>query len=78
MTLYSCAYREDGTQVLGNLDGQTSFISVRDYQRTHQYKALKSGHDRPRHPRIAYWQIEDSLGHVFEVIPNPTRSSECT
>jgi hypothetical protein len=41
MKYYVEAYRSDGSQVLGNLDGQ-AVIRARDYKRTNIYKRLKS------------------------------------
>jgi hypothetical protein len=53
---YVEAYRSEGAQVLGNLDGQGSL-----FHRTLHYKALLSGNNRPKWPRIAFWRVVDSV-----------------
>lgn len=69
MPLYICAFRKDGGQILGNLDGQAS-IKASAYRRTLAYKHLRS-QSRPAYVKVAYWEIQNSLGTVLETIENP-------
>lgn len=68
MTVYVEAFRSDGSRVLGNLDGQTSFIGVRDHKRTDHYKALKAK-SLSVSRAVAFWRIVDEKGRVLETIP---------
>jgi hypothetical protein len=66
---YIEAYRSEGDQVLGNLDGQTSYSGPL-FHRTLHYKALLSGDNRPKWPRIAFWRVVDDRGHLLKTIRN--------
>ena len=46
------AYYEDGTEILGNLDGQ-ALRTCKDYRRLSIYKAIKSGQFK----RPAQWRV---------------------
>ena len=67
MTIYVEAYREDGSQILGNLDGQFAYYG-KDYFRTAHYKALRSG-EPIRHRRVHHWQVMQN-GRCIRVITN--------
>ena len=69
MRTYIQAYRQDGSQILGNLDGQDS-LDARDYRRTTRYRALHGGTFH-RCPRVAYWRVVRD-DKVLETIPNPS------
>lgn len=56
MTYYIEAFRKDGSQILGNLDGQNA-LRVRDYKRTRAYKQLINKLPRPAYKNVAYWLI---------------------
>jgi hypothetical protein len=66
-TVYVEAYDDVGNQRLGNLDGQKSFIGVKDYKRTHHYKALHNGTMRAA-KYITFWRIVDNKGKILETI----------
>ena len=68
MRTYFEAYRADGSQVLGNLDGQ-GVTKAKNYQKTTWYKALRDGVRRPLWPKIAYWIVMQG-GHPVEKIIN--------
>ena len=69
MGIYCFAYRADGSQILGNLDMQTSYSGVRKYRRTAHYKALKAG-DYSVSRAVAFWRIVDGARNdaVIETI----------
>ena len=69
MTVYFYAYRADGSQILGNLDMQTSYVGVRDYRRTMHYKALRAGNYSVSRA-VAFWRIVDGARNdaVLETI----------
>ncbi len=69
MPLYICAFRKDGSQILGNLDGQAS-ITAGVYRRANAYKHLHSP-SRPAYVKVAYWEVQNPLGTVLERIDNP-------
>lgn len=67
MITYVEAYRADGTQILGNLDGQYAYRG-RDYFRTDHYKALRDG--KPiKHTRVHHWHVVQA-GRVIKIILN--------
>lgn len=68
MRTYIEAYRADGSQILGNLDGQTS-RDVRDIKRTHLYKALVSGKGRPKWVHVKHWCVFQGT-RILTWIPN--------
>lgn len=66
--IYVEAYRPDGTQMLGNLDGQTARPTKRHLE------ALHRGHwpsGQPVSFRAAYWLVVNELGGVRQRIRNP-------
>lgn len=67
MTYYVEAYYEDGSPVLGNCDGQ-GVIRCRNIRRTKHYRHLRKAKAEGRHPRVAYYQIVDDHGRIFETI----------
>lgn len=67
MTTYIEAFRSDGSQILGNLDGQTAFVGVRDYRRTGHYKALKANALSVSRA-VSFWRVVDHKGNVLETI----------
>lgn len=73
--IYIEAYRQDGSEILGNLDGQT-VIRGRFYRRSKAYKSLRYGIDRPRYDRVSVWRVVDEYGNVLETFPNHLKSWE--
>lgn len=67
---YFEAFREDGSEILGNCDGQRS-IDVRDPARTAHFRRLCTGEDRPKWNNVSYWKLVDASGNVYAVINNP-------
>lgn len=67
MTIYVEAFRSDGSQILGNLDMQTSYIGVRDHKKTQHYKCLKTGNYRVSRA-VSFWRVVDSSGRILETI----------
>lgn len=65
---YCKAYRADGSQILGNCDGQTVYRG--QYRRTKHYKALVSGENRPKWETVRYWRIVDESGTFLKYVPN--------
>ncbi len=63
MRYYIEAFRADGTQILGSLDGH----GVLDKH----VKALLSGIGRPKWPRVACWRIVRADGRIDSEIANP-------
>jgi hypothetical protein len=55
MITYVEAYRADGSQILGNLDGQFAYRG-KDYFRTAHYRALRDG-TPIKHRRVHHWQV---------------------
>ena len=58
------AFRADGSQILGNGDGQGA-IHAAAYRRTNYYKQLKAG---TISKRPAYWRIVTEQGLVLGTI----------
>ncbi len=69
MRYYVEAFRPDGSQILGNLDGQTVLRTFSPSTSRH-YKSLVSGEGRPKHPRVAFWRIVDDKGIVWSQVNN--------
>jgi hypothetical protein len=68
--IYVSAHREDGSSILGNLDGQGR-ISAKNYRRTNHYKSLhgRQGPDKFNKHRPYYWCIRNGYdGPVLETI----------
>ncbi len=61
MKVYIEAFRADGSQILGNLDGQAAIVA-RDYKQTHAYKYAKLGLIK----RVAKYRVIDTSGRVLE------------
>lgn len=61
MKHYVEAYQADGSQILGNLDGQ-AVLHAKDPRRTKHFKRLESGQDRPTHSRVYRWRVEPANG----------------
>lgn len=68
MTYYIEAFRVDGSQVLGNLDGQAS-LKAKYYRRTDHYFNLRFGHIKVM-DYIHHWNVVDVSGRVLETIIN--------
>lgn len=73
---YIEAYRVDGSQVLGNLDGQAC-LRVKKYQRTNHYFNLKHGIIKVMKD-IHHWKVVDASGKVLETFNNPNFKPEVT
>lgn len=71
---YIEAYRADGSQVLGNLDGQAC-LRVKKYQRTKHYFNLKHGIIKVMKD-IHHWKVVDVSGNVVETFNNPNFKPE--
>ena len=73
MSYYIEAFRADGTQIFGNLDGQASLRGVRYYRRTLAYRHIagKFTGITPKYPRVRFWQVFDFGGQICETIYNP-------
>jgi hypothetical protein len=67
--VYLEAYRADGTQILGNMDGQ-AVIRARRYERTLAYKnaVLRVANYHQRGGRVASYKVVDEAGRLLEVI----------
>lgn len=65
---YVQAHYSDGTQKLGNLDGQSSLSA--NYKKTSHYKNLKSGSFKASN-QVHHWKIVDSNNKEIEKIMNP-------
>lgn len=76
MTTYIEAYRADGSQVLGNLDGQAS-LKARYYRRTDHYHKLRYGHIKVS-KYVHHWHVVDVDGKVLETIINIHYKQEIT
>lgn len=64
MRIYVEAYRGDGSQILGNGDGQTIYRDLKDYRRTKHYQALVRGFWK----RPAYWRIVTDRDVLLETV----------
>ena len=73
MRFYVEAYRADGSQILGNLDGQT-VLHCRYPSRTKHVQRLQSGRDRPTWPRVHKWVVVDGAGKAHTAILNKWRN----
>lgn len=71
-SVYFEAYRADGSQILGNLDGQYVHCGPM-YQRTRHYRRLKNGNDRPLWARVHHWKVTVN-DRVLETIENKWRN----
>ena len=67
MKYYVEAYYEDGSEILGNCDGQT-VLRCRNPRRTKHYRHLRDAIAINRHPRVAYYKIVDQFGRLFETL----------
>jgi len=67
MKYYIEAYYADGSQILGNMDGQ-GVLHCRQYRRTDHYKFLKNG--LRKCPVVAYWKIVTDSGRELEILNN--------
>jgi hypothetical protein len=70
MKYYIEALRADGTQILGNLDGQ-AVLDCQEPYRTKHVKSLLSSLGRPAWPSVARWRIVHANGRVDSEIANP-------
>ncbi len=67
---YIEAYYPDGTQILGNLDGQT-VIHASDYRRTNHYKNLKGKLSAGiKFTRAKFFRVVDARNHIIEQFDN--------
>jgi hypothetical protein len=69
MRYYVEAYRGDGTQVLGNLDGQTSWKGSH-YKKTSWYKYLTNPNRLISYKQIHHWVVIDEQERIHERIFN--------
>jgi hypothetical protein len=69
MRYYIECYHKDGTQRLGNLDGQAS-LNVINYKRTNAYKRILTIVKNPNHMNgiVDRAHIVNERGRVLEVI----------
>lgn len=70
MRLYIDCFRADGTQILGNLDGQAALGEPKNYRRTHAYKRLRQivGNPRWMNAKVSEARVVTATGQVLEVI----------
>lgn len=66
---YIECFHKDGTQILGNLDGQTA-IRAKNYKRTLAYKRLFKivGNPLWMNGKVASARVVDENGKILEVI----------
>jgi hypothetical protein len=69
MKLYIECFRADGSQILGNLDGQAVLHAV-NYKRTNAYKLLAKivGNPKWMNGKVAFAQVVTPGGTVLETI----------
>ena len=72
MRIYVEAYRADGRQILGELDGQRAWNGTA-YKRTEWYKSLSTF--RTLDGRVAYYRIVNDRSDVLETVRNLTHQS---
>jgi hypothetical protein len=77
MKYYIEAFYADGSQILGNLDGQTVIVAKR-YTQTLVYKNVIAAAFTGRHPKVAYWRVVTESGKVLETIRRPTAQAKLT
>ena len=66
--IHFAAYREDGSPVMGNLDGQ-AILRVRNYRRTNHYKWVRDMLRNGRFVRIDHVKVHQGYyGPVLEEI----------
>lgn len=68
MKVWIEALRADGSQILGNGDGQGP-ITAANYRRTTHYKTAKAGRISKR--PASYQVVQDRSGLILETFPNP-------
>jgi len=68
MKYYIEAYYDDGSQILGNGDGQ-----AHNYRRTLAYKNVIYAAYTGRYPSVAYWRVVTESGRVVDTIRRPKR-----
>ena len=66
---YIECYRADGSQILGNLDGQAVLRTV-NYKRTNAYKALSKivGNPKWMNGKVAFARVVTSSGTILETV----------
>ena len=69
MRYYIECFYADGTQILGNLDGQAS-LDCRDFRRTNAFKRVKRIVGNPNHMGgiVAFARVVDASGKVYSCI----------
>jgi hypothetical protein len=69
MKVYIECYRADGSQILGNLDGQ-AVLHARNYKRTSAYKRLAKIVKNPKwmNGKVDHAKIVTPLGTVLETV----------
>jgi hypothetical protein len=71
MKVWITAFYSDGSQILGNGNGQGTLNRV-DYRRTKLYKRIKAGELRARYshgqPFVHHYEIRDKGGRLIERI----------
>jgi hypothetical protein len=70
MRYYIEAYRAEGDQILGNLDGQAA-LTCRDVKKTAHFRSLINPFSRPRFVRVAFWKVIDQHGKEVCRVKNP-------
>lgn len=71
MKYYIEAFRGDGSEILGNLDGQNVLRDIRYPERTKAVRSLRSGEDRPKWPKVKRWDVVTQSGSHVATISNP-------
>ena len=69
MKLYIECFRADGSQILGNLDGQ-AVIRTQNYRRTHAYKRLAEivGNPKWMQGKVAFARVVTADGRILETV----------
>jgi hypothetical protein len=73
MKYYIEAYRGDGSQILGNLDGQ-GVIRAKRPHRSALYRCLATGQNRPMYQHVHHWRLVTEDGKLLEEITNKWRN----
>ena len=76
MKVYIECYHADGSQILGNLDGQ-AVITAKNYKRTKAYKHLAKvvGNPKWMNAKVAFAKVVAESGRVLETV-YPVREFE--
>jgi hypothetical protein len=66
---YIECFRADGSEILGNLDGQ-AVLRTLNYKRTNAYKSLKQivGNPKWMNGKVAFARVVTSSGTILETV----------